>query len=193
MPLPVIPNTFRVTLNWTRPGLTAHNVIHVRGSAATTYADVLANLEAAANQDMWDAQGTGSSIDSITILELDGTSAGAEFATSPGTKWVGGAAETGAMIPICQIVRLRTGLQGRRNRGRVFLPWVDEQTYANGGISSSVFNTVTTGWEAFRVSLATALTPLVVASYAGATANNVTSCLALSKTGTVRRRTDQIK
>ena len=189
--LPVIPDVYRVAMNWTGPGgQNAVNVIHV-AKVASTPAAVAAAVDAAAVATMWSAQSSGATVTSLNVTPLDGSSASFILATT-GAKWTG--SNVGDFSPAtANIVSLRTALRGRSHRGRVYLPFCTEGQISNGSLVAGVPANVQTGWNSFQTTLSAGATILVVASYLHATAQAVTSLLAETVLATQRRRQSRLR
>jgi hypothetical protein len=193
IPLPVIANTWRVAVGWheTITGQHAVNVMHFKdtlgGGTATGLQTTLNGHWTAA---MVASQANLALADTLSIIALDGT---ASTVILPGPSVVGGTA--GDWIPqVSELVSLKTGVRGRANRGRIYLPFVAEGAVGNGVLMPATVAPLNTAWEAFRVAMQTAHWSLVVASYdrahsgAGAHENIVTTCLVETQTATQRRR-----
>lgn len=197
--LPTIANTYRVTLHWSGPGGTsAKTVMHFRRSSSTASA-VATAVDANVTATMWNHTGTTTAVSKISVTPLDGSSATYELAVT-GAKWAGPTAAAEVIPAGAAVITLRTANRGRRYRGRVFLPFVQENNIANGVIASSVVTALQTAWENFRAAMSTASTVLVVASYGvgphgswSPFATDVTSCTAQSIEGTVRRRQSRLR
>lgn len=200
MPLPVIPDTVRVAFEWSGPdGLTATNVMHFEGSGVGAAGLVIADIVTTMDQGLWGAVHSDARITMLRAQPLDGVSAVLEFPTPVGVVWQGFAGGE-AMLPIAQVITLRTGLAGRRNRGRVFLPFIGSTAYDNGVIEPSVSAAVQTEWTNWLAALETAGSPMLVASYGGVPpstwppfSNEVSTVTAQPVAGTQRRRQDQLR
>jgi hypothetical protein len=187
MPLPVIDDVFRVAVHWqdANSPQDAINVMHFF-SETDTPTLLAAGLDAAANAGMFAAMSNAIIADEFAITPLDGTSATEFFVPDP-SKWTGQTA--GDYAPqVAALVKLRTGLRGRSQRGRVFLPFTAEGAQANGKLTGSKVTTMQTEWDAFVSQLLSDDRPLVVASYLHSTSHNVTSEVVEAETGTQRRR-----
>jgi hypothetical protein len=189
--LPVIPNVFRVALNWVHTnGQIAVNVMHVRTTLLTTV-----GIEALLNT-AWSATqitlvSNAAKVDHISITPLDGASATAVFVET-NARWTGGS--TDLPIPAAaQVVSLRTALRGRSHRGRLYLPFMVEGNFANGSVSTGSNAAIQTAWDSFVTGMATGTAPLVVASYLHATAENVTKAACEFVVGTQRRRQSRLR
>jgi hypothetical protein len=192
-PLPVIPDTFRVAFNWKAGTQTAVNVMHFRaatsGVAPTDVATSISTVSA------------GAFIDSLDVTPLDGSSAAVLFPLGNVAPFVGH--QPGDMVPnVAVIAKYTTGLRGRDNRGRSFLPFIGEGAITNGFLLGPSQAAMETAWRNFEAALTTAVpVPLhhVVASYdrahagAGAHANNVTTMFIELALGTQRRRQSRLR
>ena len=194
MPLPIITDVCRVTVNQSMGGRFMCNVLHVWKAGATNLAqDAAADVGAAwiAAGSIKSKQSGDLSLDSITALPLDGSAAGVTVIPGgwPTTGSQGTAAEA---CQVARIVTLKTGFGGRSRRGRMYI----------AGITISEVETDSTQWTvastaAFQTAMlnfAGALDPgpqgtnLVVASYTNADFELVTSVEARRYFGTQRRR-----
>lgn len=168
-PLPVIANTFRCAFNWTEDdtGQTAVNVMHFHSMGTAT--DVFNAIASAVGSDLWSTTVPGAFVRSISITPLDGTTATSDHPTSgaPSTApWAGSTA--GDFVPaVAVLVKLQTGIRGRPNRGRVYLPFTSEGAMSDGKIGGGLLGTLTTGWSDFLADLGDFATPaaLGVAAY----------------------------
>lgn len=197
-PLPVIANVFRVTLNWTEStgGQHAANVMHFEDNTHNE-AQVATAIDAHVTQTMWATVVGAAQVTSLTVIKLDGTSAGITVAVS-GAKWTGEAAGDYAPALAC-IVKEVTGVRGRANRGRIYLPFQSESDALKGSFDADDINEMNTAWANFLTAMTTAVTLPVVASYdrlhAGASAHAtiITSYLAESVGATQRRRQSRLR
>jgi hypothetical protein len=147
---------------------------------------------------MWDSAVATSSITDVDITPLDGVTATQTFGTGSPSKWSGSAG--GDFTPQnAAVIKLATGVRGRANRGRVFLPFTSEAANGNGLLTSTVANAVGAAWVAFVGSLV-ALSPswdLGVASYdrahagAGAHFTGVTALECERACGSQRKRQER--
>lgn len=187
MPLPVIADVFRVVLNWSAdstPG-TAHNVMHFL-SPTLDSDGVFAALDGSVAVAMWDWVSTNANVDSVDVTPLDGSTATTTYSTAGNlAAWSGGG--LGTPLPqVAGIVKFATALRGRRNRGRVYLPYVGEgEVVVNQLIDVAA---VEAAWVAFLNDMVAANAPLVIASYVGVNAHQVVNINAEETTATQRRR-----
>lgn len=193
MPLPVISNVFRCALHWEGVSASQHavNVLHVRAEPGpATETQVYNCLNAHVTAAMWNTVSASAGIDFVTVLALDGTSAGQVFSTGLPAKWVG-AGGGDPMIQVAGLIKLTTGLRGPRHRGRLYLPFTSESVQTGGVIAGGTVSAVTAAWTTFSGAIASdGTTPmdLVVASYVHADASGVIDVQLESETATQRRR-----
>lgn len=205
-PLPVIADTFRVAFNWLQgpTGQTAVNVMHFHGTGgAETSADLFEALQDAITTNQWTAVVNNASVDHLDITPLDGVTGTSTFSTGSGAQWTGSSA--GQFVPAAaMIVKLQTGLRGRANRGRIFLPFISENGIANGFNDPTNIAVCLAAFNAMQASLAGDAGPggpwaQGVASYdrrhggAGAHINPVLAYQVESASGTQRRRQGRLR
>lgn len=198
-PLPVIAQVFRCALRWrdSASQQTAVNVIHViTDSAGKSPLEVFTCLDAHVTANMWAGVAAGVSVDQVDIIPLNGTSPTSSFTTGHPAKW-SGVNGTEAVTSTACLVKLKTLVRGRANRGRLFLPFLAEGAQVRGFMESATRTTMQNAWDAFLPAIDTdGTTPMnmVVASYdrihggAGAHATAVDSALVEFPLGTQRRR-----
>src|SRR4029077_1717114 len=108
-----------------------------------------------------------SSVESVSITPLDGISGTQEFSTGATAKWPGSTA--GDIVPqVAALVKIGTGLRGRDNRGRVYLPFQAETSISNGSLTGGNPASMTAAWLDFLADVAAdATTPMLwgVAAY----------------------------
>lgn len=184
-PLPVIADTFRVTLNWRGDdGREAHNVMHFL--APTLDADgVLSAVTGHMSAAMWDWVAPTWHIKSLDCTPLDGTTATTTLSGISGSKYDGQG--TGqAIIQVAGIVKFLTAERGRSARGRIYIPAVAEGETENGIMDDVA--AVQTAWAAFRTALVAADCDLAVASYTHASVLATSTVVAENSCATQRRR-----
>jgi len=161
--LPTIADTFRCALKWSHTnGQTAVNVMHIHAPTKTP-ADVASGLDANVTAAMWGFVNVGASVNELQVTKLDGSSATYLLAVS-GAKWTGGTTSGDFTPALAMCVSARTGLRGRRNRGRLYLPYISESVASNGSASSAV-TSCQSAWDTFLSTMTAAgLTPCI-ASY----------------------------
>lgn len=191
-PLPTILNTFRCALNWSNlAGVNAVNVLHV-GTIAGTVLGVKNALFANITSGMWGTVDNAMKIQSIDITPLGDNGATQRFVTDTNARWLGQVG--GDMIPAAAtLVLLRTELRGAAYRGRVFVPCVGESAQQDGTLLSTFVTPMQTAWETFRAAMLANATPLVVASYKNASANDVDSLSVESVCAIQKRRQAQLR
>jgi hypothetical protein len=190
-PLPIIADVFKVGFHWSHSnGQTAYNVMHFHTSILTA-----SGLEALLNTS-WSGSmilecSLAAKIDRLDITKLDGSSATVAF-TETNARWSGGS--TDAIIPAAaQVVSFRTGLRGRSNRGRIYLPFMVESNFAAGSVSGASNATIQNAWNSFVTGMAAGTAPLCVASYLHANSHDVTSAIVEFTCGTQRRRQSRLR
>lgn len=187
MPLPTISGIMRVSLNWqTAHGIAPVNVLHF-GAVSGDETDLRDAFEAAWDDGMIGDVQQDWTITTITVTKLDGSSAGVILPTAAHGSLSGG----DFINQACAVVSLYTGQRGSRGRGRVYLGPIAESVLVGGRLNSRA--TISGSWEAFRVAMAAADFPLVVASYVHADAHPVSHINCSVVAGTQRRRNDQIR
>lgn len=199
IPLPVIANVYRVTLNWVESTTLqkAANVLHFQRSGGTAV-DVFNDLNAHVTTNMWYSTSANAKVSAVDVIKLDGTSARVTFGA--GTAVWTGQATAGDFIPNQPyIIKESTGVRGRSNRGRVYLPFLVEGQAVDGSIPSGAVTALNTAWAAFLSAMITATCFPVIASYdrahsgAGAHATMVTQYSAEAVCGTQRRRQQRLR
>jgi hypothetical protein len=132
----------------------------------------------------------------ISIIPLDGVSSATDFTTDGTAKW-SGANGTDSIPQVACLLKLQTGVRGRANRGRVYLPYVSEGATLSGIMTGSIVSSMQTAWTTFLGGVNTASPvgyELGVASYArahggtGAHFTPLTQLTVESFTATQRRR-----
>jgi len=192
MPLPVIADVFRVTFNWhPDSGITPRNVIHI-GCPSGTEAEVGAAVVAALQDHQFEGLSAAHVLDSVTVLKLDGSTAGLDVAGGGYNSGSG----SGDTIPASAIVvSFQTGHRGSRGRGRIYIGPVLEVVNTAGEIGSGTSDEIRTAWEDFQTALeaGSPACTQVVASYVHADANAVANYRCDTILGTQRRRQDQLR
>lgn len=202
IPLPVIPNVFRVVLKWQFTPMTAINVIHVHAQAGPTTSTAVYNcINSHVTANMWLAANSTAGVTEVQVTPLDGASATSTFTTGQPAKWSGGG--TGDQAPqVAAVVKFQTALRGRDNRGRLYMPFITESNTLAGSLVAPLPSSMTTAWNTFNAALlADGTTPLdfCVASYdrdhggAGAHYTPIINCIAESVLGTQRRRQGRLR
>jgi hypothetical protein len=151
-------------------------------------AAVAAILDSNVTASMWGCQGTNSKIQTIVVTPLDGSSVSYPWNTGTPAKWCGNISTNAPVPATSNIIKLLTTHRGRSYRGRVFLPWVDEDGQGNGKVDTTIHGTLQTAWVNFHTALTSAGLDWCVASYKLAVQNPVAAILAESYLGTIRKR-----
>lgn len=210
--LPTIAGCMRVAFSWRSTGstVTAVNVMHF-GSASTDTLALKNALDTNVTSSMWLQCSTAAGIYQLAITPLDGTTA-TQLYTVSGTKWSGTQPNNDFQPATAVVLSLRTAVRGRQNRGRIFLPFVQE-TVTTTSTYSGTIATQQAAWDTFRTAMKTASFPMQVASYGHgyhrhknpdgsilmspvtwtAHANEVTSTLVESALGTMRPRQSRLR
>ena len=191
MPLPTIPDAYRVALVWNASGQLAVNVMHFL-RASTTSAVIASTLDANVTAAMWGSVWPSASVNHITVTPLDGNSASYTLNTS-GAKWTGSAAAGDPIIAVAAMVKLTTAFRGRSNRGRLFLPFVCESVQQGGTIVAGTVTSMQTAWNNFLTAMIAAGQQPIVASYLHANQHPVTAFTVESFFGTQRKRQSRLR
>jgi hypothetical protein len=195
VPLPVIADVWRVTFNWTRAfGVQPRNVIHVNRTSlgASTEEEVGTAILAAYPANLHAPIRVEHVLASLTVLALDGSSAGVDV---PGTGQTGGEG-SGDVIPnMCAIVSMRTAQRGPRGRGRQYVGPIVETVQNDGSLDGTIRANMLTAWEDFQSNLEAGDPPLslCIASYKHADFHSVTNITVDPIVGTQRRRLAQLR
>ena len=192
--LPVIANTFRVSLEWSGAGLNFANVMHfVDNSGTKVAADIFGILDAEVETNMFDVTRSSVVVDTVKIIKLDGTSATEVFPTGRPAKWGGGQTGGDFQVAPSYLISLRTGLRGQANRGRIYLPAPADSAQADGLVNAGNQATLQAAWDDFRVDVAVDGIEMTVASYRHAVQHPVTATIAELPLATQRRRQKQLR
>jgi len=195
-PLPVIADTYRVTVDWSPfQGVTPRNIFHLR-SASTDVTEVADQLDEVMSSpfdvSLWAVMASGQSAPAFSILPLDGSTATVEHGfTNP--PHGGAAAEIAPAV--CLVMSFHTDQRGARGRGRMYIGPVREEAVGNGLFDGTVTGNAAVAWVNFHEALRAATVPLdpVVASYVHADAHSITSVRADTVAGIQRRRQQQLR
>jgi len=193
MPLPEIPNVFRVAFNWenSASGGTAENVMHFLSETGDSEA-VAAAINSHYSALMLSFTVPTTKCPSVSITPLDGTTATSTWSLAG----VEGSLSAGEALPAVAVVAtLYTALRGRSYRGRIYLPYVGESVAESGKVKPDYLADLQGGWGDFQADLEGNTPPvtLVVASYKEEVANAVTSILVQPVLATQRRRQSQLR
>jgi hypothetical protein len=183
--LPVIPDVFRVTLNWNPAhGVSPRNVMHFSAPSKTA-SQFPTDLAAAWQTAQWDWVQQDWAFTSVDILKLDGVSStvtvplGAQGSLVSGD-WIVGA---------CGVLSIKTAQRGSRGRGRLYLGPLPESKLTAGQINNAL--PISTAWSTFFANAATHGWIGGVASYVHADFHPLTSIRADIIPGMQRRRNNQ--
>lgn len=184
-PLPIIPETYRITINYTDATgkFLGSNVINVFAAASntdtvgTTVASVMTTA-------MFDTTSTSVVIPSIDVIPYDGISPTKSFVVVGMT---GGS--VGQWIPnTALVVTLKTPFRGRSFRGRVYVGFPAEGITADGIFEVTPVNNVLTGWQQFQLDLLSNAMAQSVVSTLLSLATLILTYEANSRNDTQRRR-----
>lgn len=206
IPLPVLIGTYRVAFKWLQGPTTqtAVNVMHINATTGTSAsADVFEALQDAVTAAMWTGVVNNASVDTVDITPLDGVSGTTSFSTGSGAIWTGQSAGQ-FVVAASMLVKFQTGVRGRDNRGRMFLPFISENGIANGFCDPTNMAVCQAAFVAFQAALQADGGPSgpfnhVVAAYdrrhsgVGAHITPVTAYVAESAQGTMRRRQQRLR
>lgn len=190
--LPVIADIIRCTISRSDgAGRTANNVLHFE-SAGYDEGALMTALNANVDRAMWDCVWDGYTVITINLLPLDGVSATHTFTPDTPLDWTGEA--TGDQIPqVAGILKLRTGVRGRSQRGRLYLGACGESIVSQGFLASGTRDEMELKWNTFQNDMHTDGFDQVVASYTLGTALPVSSSVMELACGTQRRRQSQLR
>lgn len=191
-PLPVIPGTYRLALNWQAAGgQTAANVMHFSAETLTA-SEVIDSFISGSGTGLWGSVATAAVVTDIACTPLDGHSATvhripgdeATFTGQSGGPWVPAAAV---------VVKLTTADRGRSNRGRVFLPFTTEGVMTDGQVDSGTVTAMQTAWDGAHSAWTALNLILVVASYKLASEHTVIATFVEPTLATQRRRQGRLR
>jgi hypothetical protein len=196
MPLPIIPNTFRVAVKHTDTAGLNHavNVMHVLTGGPVTPATLFGDLNTAigGNQPFKALSGffTEAGME-CAITPLDGTSPTQVF-TSTDAGWSG---DSGGdpILELAMRLTLYTAKRGRSYRGRLFIGPVGESVQNTGVLTDAIVDDTTAGFDAWANALVAIGPTFCVASYRHATSEPVTTVRGHKQAGTQRKRLTRIR
>jgi len=195
MPLPVIDDTYRCAFKWSSgsggSGRSAVNVMHIL-AAATTTDDVMNAIFDNVAHTMWSGVSDQFAVNDVTVQALDGTTAAITRVTARDAQWTG-TGGTQYSPASAAVVKLITGFAGRSKRGRLFLPYIAEDSMADGALGSDVVGQGQTAWEAFRSAMEGDGFELAVASYKLESSLPVLQVSYEAPLGTQRRRQERVR
>lgn len=189
-PLPTIPNTHRVAFNWANadnPTWRATNVMHFSKSGGNP-ADLVTKIDSHVTATMWGQTSSSASVSNLVVTPLDGSSVSFPFNTGSPAKWKGTLSSFNYVPQVACVVKELTGKRGRSYRGRVYLPWVLEDTQLAGLLTASIQGTMQTAWLAFFSAMTADSWDWVVASYKLSTSEKIVAIAVEQNLGTVRKR-----
>lgn len=191
-PLPIINDVFRVTYEFSPfEGVSPRIVQHFLSNTGDE-ADLAAALDAQSLNDQWYPMSLSQTLDSYSIIKLDGSSPTHVIASTSGAHGRGNS----SIIPsTAMILSMHTGLRGRSGRGRNYIGPVTEDQTASGLISGTAAGNAAAAWATFQSGMETegAGYTLGVASYHLAEFNAVVNLSCKSLAVTQRRRQDQLR
>jgi hypothetical protein len=136
--------------------------------------------------------GNSSSIDTLAVTPLDGTSATLSSATGSSGKWAG--SQTGDITPaVAVLIKLTTATRGRSRRGRVYLPFTSENVVSSGQVLATTVATMMVAWDAFIAALTGSAIEWGVASYKEAAYHTLALATGELSAGTQRRRQTRVR
>lgn len=200
--LPVIPGAVKVTLVWSLVGQASATTSFGITTSLTDMSAIFTAVDSHIAQGMWGALTGLASVTQVELFRYDGVTPTFIQAVS-GAKYTGGAgAADDALIAPAVLVSLRTASRGPNARGRIFLPFVSEQTTGNGSIVPADVPALQAAWDAFRTGMSGGGTPMAVISLStnttvspprSPTARSVVSLTVEGHLGTQRRRQTRLR
>jgi hypothetical protein len=184
MPLPVIANVARVSIEGKTPNGTSWvNVLHFHfvggggplptdeSALITKLVHLYSGAAYVGGANLMSFCSNSLTLTEMTILELDGVSASRSFPQSI----VGSGGATDQLpAQTSAVVKFKTGFRGRSNRGRVYLPpFLESKSDLGGHISLTDRGLILAQFAGFGADVATAQWNHVVASYIGAGAQHL--------------------
>lgn len=164
MPLPLLPQVFRVAITHGTAALPAAftNVIHV-SSATLSPSQVLTALDGAIAAGSFDCLNSGFDLHSAVITKLDNATPSVEGPLS-NPNWNGTGSGEGSPASSA-VVTLKTTSRGRRHTGRIYIGWVAEDKMASGQVLAASQAVMNAAWATNVANLTSAGIPLHVTSY----------------------------
>jgi len=176
MPTPLVPNAVKVTVKGSLFGQVVDNVWAVGTTGAPTEAELLtiaaifqtgyADIQSVLSQDY--------TVGEITCRYL-GDAAGPEATLAIIPPQAGGSINPSSPGSVCLCVSLRTGLAGRRFRGRKYFSGITEVDQTANAIDTDTCNNIVNSILGLMDALSTNGTPLAVVSLVGPTVTQVTT------------------
>lgn len=135
---------------------------------------------------------TGSAYTGVRVYSYPNGGPDAEYVGESTITGQAGAGTGSLPNQVCVVATLLTGLAGRRNRGRIFLP-CNSSSLANGQLSSSITGGIQAWVASFVGAINSAYDPgkVVVLSQVAGSASNVTEISVDSRLDIQRRRADR--
>lgn len=193
-PLPVIDDVFRVTWNFATSGGVTPAIVHHFGAASGTETEI--------GEAIWDSTVDGIFFPmhqnyeppSITVLRLDGISAGV-VVPNPNLSDSNLCQASGDLLPaVTAVMSYSTGIRGPQGRGRSYIGPITEGNADQGFLSTAAGSALVSAWNDWLGALG-AGTPSIqlgVASYVHETWRPIAALAVRAKLGTQRRRQDAI-
>lgn len=193
-PLPTIPDVFRVTWNFATSGGVSPAIVHHFGAASGTDAEIGEAIWASTVDGVFYPMHQNYEPPSLTVLRLDGLSAGVVVA-NPNLSDSNLCQATGDLLPaVSAVMSFATGIRGPRGRGRSYIGPITEQNSDQGYLAESAGTALVDAWNDWLGALG-AGSPSIelgVASYVHETWRPVSSLRVRGKLGTQRRRQDSV-
>lgn len=187
---PIIADVFRCTLNWeSLNGVAPRNVFHV-SAAAMSVTEVMAVLQANVYDAMFGCMVSEQLLGTITVLPLDGVTAGLE---EPPTDPTAGTSEGQVSPASAGLLKIKTLVRGPSARGRMYIGPVAESAMADGVLDPTIAGTMISSWYEAIGAWSTAGLTFGVASYTHLVFHPMASMTIEPLLGTQRRRQDQIR
>lgn len=147
-------------LKWELGTESAVNTLSFHPTAGGTQAELAAALDAQFTALMTESVVTTARVAEVAITPYDGVSATTAY---PIVNWVGGV--TGEHIPgVAVVLTLNTGLGGKSQRGRIYLPFTGEAMASNGVVLAADRAEIEAAWNTFVSAMGDAGWDLIVAS-----------------------------
>lgn len=195
MALPIIPDCFRITVNYQpNGGVTPRNVFHV-GTTLGDVDEVADVIDQAAGAKLL-MNGMDPAFRPLTfdVLPLDGETATQTYDFQEGA-WTTSSAGGQFSPASAGIVKLKTAKRGLSGRGRVYIGPMQEASIDSGMLVGDTPDDLAEAWQGFRDDMRDdpRNVDLVIASYTLAEMNVVTSINVETVLGTQRRRQQQLR
>lgn len=193
--LPIIPDCFRIDVNWPiHNGVRPHNTFHIR-TALTDVQQISDALDAAFDgsvENPW-----GAMHEAYTTHDIDITPLAGAFAAVPCVlDFPFHGNQTGDMLPsTAVVVSIRSAHRGASGRGRLYVGPTTESVVQDGLVDSDNTDAMLTAWQAIALDLSNNATSIAlgVASYKNAAFYPYTGFKVPEVAATQRRRQDQLR